>query len=512
MAEPESIPSPRQLGVTKIISPAGPSEADLLRTEELNKFLVDVGLYESKEESVKRMKVLSIIKQIVNVWVKQLTRVRGYTDKMVEDANVALYTFGSYRLGVHGPGTSIDTLCGGPSYVNRDEDFFFGLHNMLTEMVEVTELQPVPGTHVPVMKFKFDGISINLFYASICLLVVPRGLDMLDNSVLYNVDEPTTRSLNGCRYTDQILKLVPSVEHFRTTLRCIRFWAKQRGIYSNVTGFLGGVSWAIMVARVCQLNPNAIPSMLVSRFFKVYTQWQWPNPVMLCTLQENELGFVVWDPRKNPEDRTHCMPIITPAYPSMNSSYNVSTTTLGVITEQILFGNRICEDIELKKAEWHALFEPYMFFERYTNYLQIDIVASNTDDLREWKDWVESQIRQLTLMIERDTTGKLQCHPYPRAYSDPSKHCSHIAFFMGLMRKQSEVVIGEGQSQFDIRGTVDEFKHLVNMYMYWRPGMDVYVSHVRAKQIPVYVFSERLRASRKRDHDKGAKASTSSDV
>ncbi|XP_076937278.1 nuclear poly(A) polymerase 4-like [Bidens hawaiensis] len=471
MADPESIPSPRQLRVTKILSPVGPSEADLLRTKELNKFLIDAGLYESKEESLKRMKVLSIIEQ------------------------------------VHGPGTSIDTLCVGPSYVNRDEDFFFGLHNMLTEMEEVTELQPVPVAHVPAMKFKFDGISINLFYASISLLVVPReGLDILDNSVLYNVDEPTTRSLNGCRYTDQILKLVPSVEHFRTTLRCIRFWAKQRGIYSNVTGFLGGVSWAIMVARVCQVYPNAIPSMLVSRFFKVFSHWRWPNPVMLCTLQENELGLDVWDPRKNPEDRTHCMPIITPAYPSMNSSYNVSTTTLGVITEQILFGNRICEDIELKKAEWPALFEAYMFFKRYKNYLQIDIVALNTDDLREWKDWVESQIRQLTLMIERDTKGKLQCHPYPRAYSDPSKHCAHIAFFMGLMRKQSDVVIGEGQSQFDIRGTVDEFRHLVNMYVFWRPGMDVYVSRVRAKQIPVYVFPERIRASR------GAKASTSSDV
>lgn len=45
---------------------------------------------------------------------------------------------------------------------------------MLAEMEEVTELQPVPDAHVPVMKFKFQGISIDLLYASISVLVVPH--------------------------------------------------------------------------------------------------------------------------------------------------------------------------------------------------------------------------------------------------------------------------------------------------------------------------------------------------
>ncbi|GJY15201.1 nuclear poly(A) polymerase 4-like protein isoform X1 [Tanacetum coccineum] len=497
MVGSEGLISPRQHGVTKPLSLMGPTEADLLRTKKLDKFLVDAGLYESEEQGAKREFVLARIKQIVTDWVKELTRIRGYTDQMVDDANAVIFTFGSYRLGVHGPGADIDTLCVGPSYVNRDEDFFFVLHEMLTKIEEVTELQPVPSAHVPVMKFKYDGISIDLLYASISRLVVPDDLDISDVSVLYNVDEPTVRSLNGCRVADQILKHVPNVEHFRTTLRCLKFWAKRRGVYSNVTGFLGGVNWALLVARVCQFYPNAVPSMLVSRFFRVYTQWRWPNPVMLCAIQEEELGFTVWDPRKNPKDKTHHMPIITPAYPCMNSSYNVSTSTLRVMTEQFLFGNQICEDIELNKAQWLELFEPYMFFECYKNYLQVDIVAADQDDLRAWKGWVESRLRQLTLMIERDTQGKLQCHPYPHEYVDPSKQCSHSAFFMGLQRKQGEIV-QEGQ-QFDIRGTVDEFRHSVNMYMFWKPGMEIYVSHVRRKQIPLYVFPngyKRSRASR----------------
>lgn len=125
-----------------------------------------------------------------------------------------------------------------------------------------------------------------------------------------------------------------------------------------MTGFLGGVNWALLVARVCQLYPNAIPSMLVPRFFRVYTLWRWPNPVMLCAIEEDELGFSVWDPRKNPKDRTHQMPIITPAYPCMNSSYNVSVSTLRVMMEQFEFGKKICE-VRTKSisSNWLFLFQ-----------------------------------------------------------------------------------------------------------------------------------------------------------
>lgn len=45
---------------------------------------------------------------------------------------------------------------------------------MLSEMPEVTELQPVPDAHVPVMKFKFNGVSIDLLYAKLSLWVIPE--------------------------------------------------------------------------------------------------------------------------------------------------------------------------------------------------------------------------------------------------------------------------------------------------------------------------------------------------
>ncbi|XP_043692032.1 nuclear poly(A) polymerase 1-like [Telopea speciosissima] len=483
----------QHLGVTEPISLGGPTEFDAIKTRELEKFLADAGLYESQEEAISREEVLGRLDQIVKKWIKTVSRAKGFNEQLVQEANAKIFTFGSYRLGVHGPGADIDTLCVGPRHASREEDFFIELHKMLAEMPEVTELHPVPDAHVPLMKFKFDGVSIDLLYARLSLWVIPEDLDISQDLVLQNADEQTVRSLNGCRVTDQILRLVPNIQNFRTTLRCMRFWAKRRGVYSNVAGFLGGINWALLAARICQLYPNALPSMLGSRFFRVYTQWRWPNPVMLCAIEEGSLGLPIWDPRRNPRDRPHMMPIITPAYPCMNSSYNVSSSTLRIMTEEFQRGNEICEAMEQNKTDWNTLFEPCPFFEVYKNYLQIDITAENDDDLRKWKGWVESRLRQLTLRIERNTFGMLQCHPYPSDFSDKSRPF-HCCYFMGLQRKQG-MPANEGK-QFDIRATVEEFKHNVGMYTLWKPGMEIHVSHIRRKNIPLFVFPGGVRPSR----------------
>lgn len=140
------------------------------------------------------------------------------------------------------------------------------------------------------------------------------------------------------------------------------FFQKGRKIYSNCLGYFGGISWAILVALTCQLYPNAATATIVQQFFSLFSRWTWPTPVLLKPLYNANLGFQVWDPETRPFDREQQMPIITPAYPQQNSTFNVSASTKPIIKMEFDRGYRVTEEIMMGKVTWEKLFEEPKFF------------------------------------------------------------------------------------------------------------------------------------------------------
>ncbi|KAF9290102.1 polynucleotide adenylyltransferase [Mortierella alpina] len=419
MSNQNGKPQPR-LGVTMPISEAHPTKDDLESTDRLLQTLKDQGLFESEEESRRREIVLGKLDKMVKEFVYKVCLRRNHSESLAREAGGKIFTFGSYRLGVHGSGTDIDTLCVVPRHVER-EDFFEDMQEMLRLRPEVTELTAVPDAFTPVIKMNFSDIPIDLTFARLGLSSIPDSLDLADDSLLRNLDDRCIRSVNGSRVTDEILRLVPNIPAFRMALRCVKLWAQRRAIYSNMMGFLGGVAWAMLVARVCQLYPNACAATIISRFFSILHQWPWPQPVLLKPIEEGPLQVRVWNPKLYAADRGHKMPIITPAYPSMCATHNVTDSTKAVMLSEFKEAAELVNRIMVERIPWSALFTKDDFFTRYRHYLQV-IASSDTEERHlRWSGLVESRIRHLVTRLER-VENLVLAHPYIKGYSKVIKY------------------------------------------------------------------------------------------
>ncbi|XP_013786442.1 poly(A) polymerase type 3-like isoform X2 [Limulus polyphemus] len=478
------------LGVTSPINTASPKPIEIQRTKELEESLKQYGLFETDDELTHRMEVLGKINQLVKDWIKEVSLRKNLPLNVAESIGGKIFTFGSYRLGVHTKGADIDTLCVAPRHIYRS-DFFTSFVELLKEQPEVQDLRAVEEAYVPVIKMKFDGIELDMLFARLELKAIPEDQTLRDVNLLKNLDPRCVRSLNGCRVTDEILNLVPCIESFRLSLRAIKLWAKRHGVYSNVLGYLGGVSWAMLVARTCQLYPNAAAATLVQKFFLVFSQWPWPNPVLLKQPEENKLGFVVWDPRINVADRFHLMPIITPAYPQQNSTFNVSSSTKEVMQDEFKQGLAITDDIMFGKAEWTKLFEPSNFFLKYRHFIVLQATASSKDHHLEWHGLVESKIRILINNLEKHPSIAL-------AHINPESHCSSESeadtfqslWFIGLQFAKTENLNVDLTS--DIQSFTDTVMRQATQINLYKPGMKIEAKHVKRKELSRYLPSSIL--------------------
>ncbi|NWY39434.1 PAPOG polymerase, partial [Sylvia atricapilla] len=488
-------------GLTSPISLAPPSDKDHIHTQKLIEAMKPFGVFEDQEELYHRTTVLGKLNNFVREWISELAESKNLPPSITEQVGGKIFTFGSYRLGVHTKGSSdIDALCVAPSHVERS-DFFQSFFEKLRNQEEVKNLRAIEDAYVPVIKFEFDGIEIDLVFAKLSLPTVSDDLDLRDDSCLKSLDIRCIRSLNGSRVTDEILRLVPNLENFRLTLRAVKLWAKRRGVYSNIMGFLGGVSWAMLVARICQLYPNALASTLVNKFFLIFSKWDWPKPVLLKRLEESFLNLPVWDPRVNPSDRYHVMPIITPAYPQQNSTYNVSVSTRAVMIEEFQRGLEVTDEILKGKSDWSKLFEPLNFFQKYKHYIVLTASAFTEEHHLNWIGLVESKIRVLVGNLERNEFITI-AHVQPQSFPGNEvlyKQSGYVSmWFLGLVFKKAESAV---KTNVDLTHGIQSFTDTVyrqaSALNILKEGMKIEATYVKRKQLHYFLPAGTLQKRKK---------------
>ncbi|CAD6633324.1 XXYS1_4_G0007580.mRNA.1.CDS.1 [Saccharomyces cerevisiae] len=412
--------SQKVFGITGPVSTVGATAAENKLNDSLIQELKKEGSFETEQETANRVQVLKILQELAQRFVYEVSKKKNMSDGMARDAGGKIFTYGSYRLGVHGPGSDIDTLVVVPKHVTR-EDFFTVFDSLLRERKELDEIAPVPDAFVPIIKIKFSGISIDLICARLDQPQVPLSLTLSDKNLLRNLDEKDLRALNGTRVTDEILELVPKPNVFRIALRAIKLWAQRRAVYANIFGFPGGVAWAMLVARICQLYPNACSAVILNRFFIILSEWNWPQPVILKPIEDGPLQVRVWNPKIYAQDRSHRMPVITPAYPSMCATHNITESTKKVILQEFVRGVQITNDIFSNKMSWANLFEKNDFFFRYKFYLEITAYTRGSDEQHlKWSGLVESKVRLLVMKLEVLAGIKI-AHPFTKPFE--SSYC-----------------------------------------------------------------------------------------
>ncbi|KAI9820510.1 MAG: polynucleotide adenylyltransferase [Thelocarpon impressellum] len=332
--------------------------------------------------------VLESLQRITTQFVLEVSKKKGLGDAVVNSAGGKIFTYGSYRLGVYGPGSDIDTLVVVPKHVTR-EDFFEYFPPLLNKMAppgSIEELTPVPDAFVPIIKFEYSGISIDLIFARLAVPQVPIDLTLKDKGMLRGVEERDLRSVNGTRVTDEILELVPQQKVFKYALRAVKLWAQTTS------------------------------STILDKFFRIIGQWHWPRPVLLKAIEDGPLNARVWNPKIYKGDRYHLMPIITPAYPSMCATHNISLSTKKIISREMDRAAGIVDQIVKKQLQWKDLFSRHSFFTSgYKYYLSI-VAASRTREAQLiWSGLVESKVRLLISSLENVESVEL-AHPFIKGF------------------------------------------------------------------------------------------------
>ena len=471
-----------------------PTEADRQLDGTLTQFISDAASgmqLEEDKEMIHRGEVLLRVRTIFLNFVKEVAmEVHKMSEDDADDAGGDLLVSGSHILGVRDKNADIDTICVAPKFVTR-EHFFTILKDEISSRPDVTNFSKIETAAVPIMSFDFQGVSIDLLFAQLAVNKVPKDSEVLldkknhyvlNDKILLGIDVGTEKSLNGPRVTYMIQPLANKardeggriIDHeafptradgqmenkFLIVLRCVRKWAKAKGLYGNMMGYLGGINCNLLVAMVCQIFPNASPSNLLYRFFQLYSKWQYPQPIQLNEIQphpsffgENDKGDV-WTPEEA-RIRREVMPIITPAYPAMNSAVNVSEDTLAVMVKELESAYKICKSITTIIQDegykgWGRLFEPSDFFIMYDHYLTLNIIANGDDvDSKSWIGYCESRIRTFLPFIHRDESLsgiKRPLHLFPKS-SKTQKSANSLCYFVGFNADKS-VNLADAASRF----------------------------------------------------------------
>lgn len=142
------------------------------------------------------------------------------------------------------------------------------------------------------------------------------------------------------------------------------------------------------------------------------------------------------------------MPVITPAYPSMCATFNITKSSLKTIKAELKRAADISNEIMIGKRPWGDLFVKHTFFTSDFKYYISTTTASTTKEAHKvWSGFVESKVRLLVQSLEGHQSIAL-ARPFNKGY-ERAHRC----------RNENEIQeVQDGSLSYVLRGDEDEPK------------------------------------------------------
>ena len=135
------------------------------RLQRLEDVLSKQACYETPKGLEARREALKTLNVLVSQWIQSISLNAGMHWQDVHKIGGRIVTYGSYMLGISHQGADIDALCIAPQHVSRSE-YFKSFYQLLGFQQEVSELRAIEKAFVPVIKFRYNTIEIDLTFAS----------------------------------------------------------------------------------------------------------------------------------------------------------------------------------------------------------------------------------------------------------------------------------------------------------------------------------------------------------
>jgi len=246
------------------------------------------------------------------------------------------------------------------------------------------------------VKLEYLGVQLDILY---CAMITPSHPP--DDPVAYlqdyrhiGMDKANALSFMGWRTCKVMLGMIPDHDAFRWSLRIVKQWARNRGIYGFNFGYLNGISLVIMVIKAQQhlsraakaALDNTMPETptesfaerqeplqnrvndLLQCFFHLFADWSFENsPIYIHQPHDQDLDMLE-------ESQKSAFPVLTPVRPFQCTTFGTTASACLKIQEEF----KRARDIQLTFNNLRGLKDYMLNHTKHTEARSVSITQFRT--------------------------------------------------------------------------------------------------------------------------------------